>query len=198
MVMDLQTRINEHFKQNVLLTSQLAPILAESIQQASELIADSLLARKKVLCCGNSFCAANAQYLVSRLMGHLRFERPALSAINLSQDIQLFSTMAAAQELDQVYSRQIAALGEQQDVLFAICFDGQSNNVIQGIKIARENGMRVIALLGGDGGEMIEALQDADILLSVPSHEIARVQELFVLIMHCICDTVDSILLGVE
>ena len=196
--MDLHNRINEHFKQNVLLTSQLAPLLSEPIEQASSLIADSLLARKKILCCGNSICAANAQYLVSRLMGHLGFERPGLAAINLSQDIQLFSAMAMNEELSEFYSRQILALGEERDVLFAMCVSGESNNVTRAIQTARDNGLQVIALVGGDGGEMIDALHDASILLSIPSHEIARVQEIFVLVIHCICDAVDSILLGVE
>ncbi len=196
--MDLHNRINEHFKQNVLLTSQLAPLLAEPIEQASALIAESLLARKKILACGNSVCAGNAQYLVSRLMGHLGIERPALAAINLSQDFQLLSAMAMSGELNQVFSRQVSALGEERDVLFAMCVSGESHNVTQAIRSARENGMQVIVLVGGDGGEMINALQDADILLSIPSHEMARVQEIFVLVIHCICDAVDSILLGVE
>ncbi len=196
--MDLHNRINEHFKQNVLLTSQLAPLLAEPIEQASALIAESLLARKKILACGNSVCAGNTQYLVSRLMGHLAIERPALAAINLSQDFQLLSAMAMSGELNQVFSRQVSALGEERDVLFAMCVSGESHNVTQAIRSARENGMQVIVLVGGDGGEMINALHDADILLSIPSHEMARVQEIFVLVIHCICDAVDSILLGVE
>jgi D-sedoheptulose 7-phosphate isomerase len=196
--MDLHNRINEHFKQNVLLTSQLAPLLAEPIEQASALIAESLLARKKILACGNSVCAANAQYLVSRLMGHLDFERPGLAAINLSQDIQLITAMAQTNDLAQLYSRQISALGEEGDVLFAMCMSGESDNVTQAILRARENGLQVIAMVGGDGGEMMQTLQDTDILISVASHEIARVQEIFILVIHCICDAVDSILLGVE
>jgi D-sedoheptulose 7-phosphate isomerase len=131
-------------------------------------------------------------------MGHLDFERPGLAAINLSQDIQLITAMAQTNDLAQLYSRQISALGEEGDVLFAMCMSGESYNVTQAILRARENGLQVIAMVGGDGGEMMQALQDTDILISVASHEIARVQEIFILVIHCICDAVDSILLGVE
>ncbi len=196
--MDLHQRINEHFKQNVLLTSQLAPLLAESIEQASVSIAESLLARKKILACGNSICASNSQYLVSRLMGHLDFERPGLAAINLSQDIQLFSAMSMNNEVQQIYSRQVSALGEEGDLFFAMCLSGESENIKYAIESARENGMKIIVMLGGDGGDVMQMLQDTDILISVASHEVARVQEIFILIIHCICDAVDSILLGVE
>ncbi|MFM8759769.1 MAG: SIS domain-containing protein, partial [Methylophilaceae bacterium] len=116
----------------------------------------------------------------------------------LSQDIQLITAMAQTNDLAQLYSRQISALGEEGDVLFAMCMSGESDNVTQAILRARENGLQVIAMVGGDGGEMMQALQDTDILISVASHEIARVQEIFILVIHCICDAVDSILLGVE
>jgi D-sedoheptulose 7-phosphate isomerase len=106
--------------------------------------------------------------------------------------------MAMSGELNQVFSRQVSALGEERDVLFAMCVSGESHNVTQAILRARENGLQVIAMVGGDGGEMMQALQDTDILISVASHEIARVQEIFILVIHCICDAVDSILLGVE
>lgn len=196
--MDLSNRISEHFKQHVLLTSQLSPLLIQPIQQASHLIAEALLARKKVLCCGNSFCAAHAQYVVSRLMGHLSFERPALAAVNLSQDVQLLSAMAANQEFHQLYSRQIAALGEPQDILFVMCIDGESVNIVHAIHTAKEQGLQVIALLGGDGGEVQAALSDVDILISLPIHQLAHLQEIFLISLHAICDAVDSILLGVE
>jgi D-sedoheptulose 7-phosphate isomerase len=196
--MDLPSRINEHFKQHVLLTSQLAPLLIEPIQQASQIISESLLARKKVLCCGNSVCASHAQYLTSRLMGHLSFERPALAAVNLSHDSQLLSAMAISNEFDQVFSRQVAALGEPQDVLFVMCVSGTSGNLVQAVQTAKEQGLQVIAMLGGDGGEVIETLRDSDVLISIPAHEVAFLQEIFVIVMHCICDAVDSILLGVE
>jgi D-sedoheptulose 7-phosphate isomerase len=196
--MDLHTRIHEHFKQNVLLISQLAPLLAEPIEQASALIAETLLTEHKILCCGNSLCASNAQYLTSRLLGHLRFERPALAAINLSQDAQLMTSMSAGHQFDQLYSRQIMALGAAQDVLVCMCLDGNSINVINAIHTAHERNLRVIMMTGGDGGEMIEVSTADDIHISIPSDDPARVQEVFILVMHCLCDAIDSILLGVE
>ena len=196
--MDLHARIHEHFKQNVLLISQLAPLLAEPIEQASALMAETLLSEHKILCCGNSLCAANAQYLTSRLLGHLRFERPALAAINLSQDAQLMSAMSADHQFDLLYSRQIMALGNAQDVLVCMCLDGNSMNLIHAIHTAHERNLRVIMMTGGDGGEMIEVLTEEDIHISIPSDDPARVQEVFILVMHCLCDAIDSILLGVE
>lgn len=196
--MDLHARIHEHFKQNVLLISQLAPLLAEPIEQASALMAETLLSEHKIFCCGNSLCASNAQYLTSRLLGHLRFERPALAAINLSQDAQLMSAMSADHQFDLLYSRQIMALGNAQDVLVCMCLDGNSMNLIHAIHTAHERNLRVIMMTGGDGGEMIEVLTEEDIHISIPSDDPARVQEVFILVMHCLCDAIDSILLGVE
>jgi len=196
--MDLHARIHEHFKQNVLLVSQLAPLLAEPIEQASTLMAETLLGEHKILCCGNSICASNAQYLVSRLLGHLRFERPGLAAINLSQDTQLMSAMSADNQFSMLYSHQIMALGNAQDVLVCMCLDGNSLNIVNAISTAHERNLRVIVISGGDGGELIEILAEDDIHLAIPSFDTARVQEVFILVMHCLCDAIDSILLGVE
>ncbi|MGZ8251491.1 MAG: SIS domain-containing protein [Methylophilaceae bacterium] len=195
--MDLISRVSEHFEQSARLKLELADLLAAPIVKSAELIVQALLNERKVLVCGNGGAAANAQYFASRMLNHYETERPGLAAIALSDNITLTS-IANYGHFEQVFSKQIMALGQSGDVLLAISTSGNSKNILKAIHAAKERDMHVIALSGGDGGSLVELLGDEDIHIGVPHDNASRVQEVYILILHCLCDAIDCLLLGVD
>src|SRR5690606_20607411 len=153
---------------------------------------------KKLLACGNGASAALSQYFVSRMLNRYQLERPSLAALALSADSVTLTAIANDEHFSHVYSKQVNALGRPGDVLLALSTSGNSVNVLQAIRAARENGMLVIALSGGDGGGLVELLSDQDIHIGIPHDNAARVQEIYLLILHCLCDAIDCLLLGVH
>lgn len=196
--MDLTQRISAHFEESARLKLELAELLAAPIARAAELIVQALLNERKLLACGNGGAAANAQYFTSRMLNHFHTERPGLAAIALCADNVTLTAIANHNHFDQVFAKQVAALGQGGDVLIAISASGNSRNVLNAISAARERNLQVIALSGGDGGDMVELLGDDDIHIGVPHDNAARVQEMYVLILHCLCDAIDCLLLGVD
>ena len=196
--MDLTARISSHFEESARLKLELAELLATPIARAAELIAKALLEEKKVLACGNGAAAANAQYFASRLLNRYEMERPSLAAIALSADSITLTTIANDNHFQQIFSKQVTALGMAGDVLLAISSSGDSKNVLKAIEAAHERGMHVIAFSGGDGGAVMELLGAEDIHIGVPHHDRARIQEVYILILHCMCDAIDCFLLGVN
>jgi D-sedoheptulose 7-phosphate isomerase len=192
----LTSRISAHFEQSGQLKLALAELLAAPIAQAAELIATALLQEKKVLTCGNGGSAALAQYFASRMLNRYEMERPSLAAIALSADSITLSTIANDGHFDYIYSKQINALGQSDDVLLALSSSGNSPNILQAVSAAKERGMHVIALSGGDGGRLMELLSAQDIHIGVPHDNAARIQEVYILILHCLCDAIDCLLLG--
>ncbi len=196
--MDLNQRIMTHFEQSARLKLELAELLAAPIAGAAEIMVQAVLHEKKILACGNGGAAANAQYFVSRMLNHFETERPGLAAIALSADSVALTSIANTGNFEQVYSKQVMALGQAGDVLLAISASGNSLNMLKAISAAKERNMQVIALSGGDGGNVVELLGEDDIHIGVPHDNAARVQEVYVLILHCLCDAIDCILLGVD
>lgn len=196
--MELTARISAHFEQSGRLKLELADLLAKPIAQAAEIIVQAFLNEKKVLACGNGGSAANAQYFASRMLNRYEMERPGLAAIALSADISTLTTIANDDHFDHVFSKQIMALGQAGDVLLAMSTSGNSHNILQAIEAGRERGMHIIALSGGDGGGLVELLRDADIHIGVPHDNAPRIQEVYILILHCLCDAIDCLLLGVN
>ena len=195
--MQLTARIGAHFEQSARLKNELAELLAAPIAQAAQLMADTLLKEKKLLACGNGGSAALAQYFASRMLNRYDLERPSLAALALSADSVTLTAIANDEHFSHVYSKQVNALGQTGDVLLALSTSGDSINVLQAIRAAKERGMLVIALTGGDGGGVLELLTDQDIHIGIPHENAARIQEIYLLILHCLCDAIDCLLLGV-
>ena len=195
--MQLTARISAHFEQSARLKNELAELLAAPIAQAAQLMADTLLKEKKLLACGNGGSAALTQYFASRMLNRYDLERPSLAALALSADSVTLTAIANDEHFSHVYSKQVNALGQAGDVLLALSTSGDSINVLQAIRAAKERGMLVIALTGGDGGGVLELLTDQDIHIGIPHENAARIQEIYLLILHCLCDAIDCLLLGV-
>ena len=196
--MQLTPRIHGHFEQSARLKAELAELLAAPIAEAAELMAETLLREHKLLACGNGGSAALAQYFASRMLNRYELERPSLPALALSADSVTLTAIANDEHFSHVYSKQVNALGQPGDVLLAMSTSGDSVNVLQAIRAASDRGIRIVALSGGDGGGVVELLSDRDIHIGIPHENAARVQEIYLLILHCLCDAIDCHLLGVH
>ena len=194
--MELTARIAAHFEQSGQLKLDLADLLAAPIAKSAEIIVEALLNEKKILGCGNGGSAAGAQYFASLMLNRYEMERPGLAAIALSADNITLTSIANDDHFDHVFSKQVMALGQIGDVLLAISTRGNSKNILGAIKAAKERSMRVIALSGDDGGNLVELLGDKDIHIGVPHDNPSRIQEVYILILHCLCDATDCLLLG--
>ncbi len=194
--MSLVDRICQHFEDSAELKRVAATQLAGPIAQAVELMTAALAADRKLLVCGNGGSAADSQHMAAELVGRFERERPELAAIALSTDTSTLTAVANDYGFDQVFARQVRALGREGDVLVAISTSGESANVFAAVRAAHERGLSVVALTGRGGGRIGAALQGADIHLCVPHDRTARIQEVHLLIIHCLCDGIDASLLG--
>lgn len=196
--MDLINRITDHFEESARLKLELAGLLAPVIAITADAIVNALLNEKKILVCGNGGSAALAQYFVARMLNRFEMERPGLAAIALSADNCTLTSIANDSNFAQVFSKQILALGQPGDILLTMSSSGNSENVLSAVNAAHEREMRVVAFSGGDGGELVELLSTQDIHIGIPHDHAARIQEIYLLILHCLCDSIDCLLLGVE
>lgn len=196
--MDLISRIGHHFTDSAHVKLQALDLLAEPIALAAEQVVQCLLSDGKVLSCGNGGSAGDAQHFASEMLNRFEMERPGLAAMALTTDSSTITSIANDYAFELIFSKQVRALGQPQDLLLAISTSGSSKNVIQAIDAAHEREMGVIALTGKGGGPMGELLRPGDIHLCVPSDSTARIQEVHLLIIHCLCDAIDCLLLGVE
>lgn len=196
--MDMLSRIQRHFHDSAQLKLSVVDELAAPIAQAADRMVQSLMGEGKILSCGNGGSAADAQHFSAELLNRFEMERPGLSAMALSTDTSTLTSIANDYAYVEIFSKQVRALGRTGDVLLAISTSGNSPNVLAAVEAAHEKGMSVVALTGRDGGRMRELLQDNDVLLNVPARSTARVQEVHILILHCLCDAIDCTLLGVE
>jgi D-sedoheptulose 7-phosphate isomerase len=150
----------------------------------------------RILACGNGGSAADAQHFAAELIGRFERERPGLPAIALSTDSSVLTAIANDYTFEQIFSKQVWALGQTGDVLLAITTSGNSANVLAAVEAAHEREMIVVALTGKGGGKAHEVLADTDIHICVPSDRTARIQEVHLLTIHCLCDGIDAMLLG--
>jgi D-sedoheptulose 7-phosphate isomerase len=157
-----------------------------------------LFADGRILACGNGGSAADAQHFAAEMVGRFERERPELPAIALTVDSSILTAIANDYSFDQVFAKQVRALGRKGDVLLAFSTSGNSANVIAAIDAAREREMHVVALTGRDGGRIGELLGDADVHVCVPHERTAHVQEVHLAVLHCLCDAIDRTLLGDE
>lgn len=197
-MIDYERRIREHFAESARLKVDASETLAPHIARAARLFTDCLLADGKILACGNGGSAADAQHFAAELVGRFERERPELPAIALTTDTSLLTAVANDYSFDQVFAKQVRALGARGDVLLAISTSGNSGNVIAAIEAARSREMHVVALTGKGGGRIGELLAATDVHLCVPHARTARIQEVHLLTIHCLCDAIDATLLGDE
>lgn len=191
-------RIIGHFNESARLKLDVADLLAPAIASAAELILECVLRDGKVLSCGNGGSAADAQHFSSEMVNRFELDRPGLPAIALTTDTSTLTSIANDFAYEQVFARQVSTLGQPGDVLLAISTSGNSPNILTAVEAAHGRDMTVIALTGRDGGRLAEQLGDRDVLICVPADSTARIQEIHLLTIHCLCDAVDNSLLGVE
>ena len=196
--MDLSSHIIELFNDSARLKLDMAETIAPRIEAAVELISQSLLADGKILACGNGGSAADAQHFASELINRFEMERPGLAAVALTTDSSSITSIANDYDFSLIFSKQVSALGKAEDVLLAISTSGNSRNVLEAISAAHGREMRVVALTGNQGGLTGDMLHEDDVHICVPSAQTARIQEVHLLIIHCLCDGIDRIILGVE
>jgi len=194
----LAERIAAHFADSAKLKLAAAQPLAAPIARAVELMSGALRAGGKILACGNGGSAADAQHFAAELVNRFERERPPLAGLALTTDTSTLTSIANDYDYDQVFSKQVRALGRPGDVLLAISTSGNSRNVVAAIEAAHEGGIAVVVLTGRDGGRMTELLAPGDVNICVPARSTARIQEVHLLALHCLCDAIDCLLLGVE
>jgi D-sedoheptulose 7-phosphate isomerase len=194
--MDLTERINNHFEDSAQTKLQTKDALAQPIAEAAQAMVECLMRDGKILACGNGGSAADAQHFAAELMNRFEIERPGLPAIALTTDSSVLTSIANDYSYNLIFSKQVRALGMAGDMLLAISTSGNSTNVVEAIRAAHENDVRVIALTGRDGGKMGEILRPGDIHICVNSQSTARTQEVHLLVLHCLCDGIDHLLLG--
>ena len=194
--MDSINRIRQHFADSAQLKFDAVDALAPAVARAAALMTECLLADGKILACGNGGSAADAQHFSAEFVGRYERERPELAAIALTTDSSIITAIANDYDFNAIFSRQVRALGQPGDVLLAISTSGNSGNVLAAIEAAHEREMVVVGLSGRGGGKMSHALRDTDVHICVPHERTARIQEVHILALHCICDAVDAQLLG--
>lgn len=196
--MDLTSRITQHFLDSIAVKERSAGELPLSIQGAGAVMVESLLNGQKILCCGNGGSAGDAQHFSAELLNRFERERPGMPAIALTTDSSTITAIANDYDYDEIFAKQVLALGQQGDVLLAISTSGNSGNVVQAIRAAHERDMIVVALTGRDGGRMAANLGARDVEVRVPSERTARIQEVHLVVIHCLCDFIDTAIFGGE
>ena len=194
--MDPLTRMRDHFAESIATKQTSAEALAESIAAGGRIMSDALLADGKILSCGNGGSAADSQHFSSELLNRFEMERPGLPAMALTTDSSTLTSISNDYSYEEIFSKQVRALGKPQDVLLGISTSGNSENVIRAINAAHERGMKVVALSGRDGGRMADLFEEGDVEIRVPATRTARIQEVHLLVIHCLCDLIDTTLLG--
>ena len=196
--MDAEARVKEHFAESISAKQAAAAQLGAHIARAGLLMSDALLHDGKILSCGNGGSAGDSQHFSSELLNRFEMERPGLPAMALTTDSSTVTSIANDYSYEDIFGKQVRALGRESDVLLAISTSGNSENVCRAISAAHERGMKVVALSGRDGGKMAKLLGDNDVEIRVPATRTARIQEVHLVVIHCLCDLIDSTLLGVN
>ncbi len=191
-------QILSHFHESAELKMQAGEQLAEPIAQAIEIMFTALSNGNKILACGNGGSAADCQHFAAELVGRFERERLPLPAMALTTDSSIMTAVGNDYSFADVFSKQVQAFGQAGDVLLAISTSGNSGNVVQAVEAAIERGMRIVALTGKTGGTLGTLLGATDAHICVPHDRTARIQEVHLLTIHCICDGIDNALFGGE
>jgi len=192
---DLQ-RIISHFEESIAVKQQAMAMLAPQIEQAGQLMVTALDKGGKILSCGNGGSAGDSQHFSAELLNRFELERPGLAGIALTTDSSTLTSIANDYAYEQIFSKQVLALGNDGDCLLAISTSGNSANVTHAVHAAHQKNMRVVAMTGCDGGQIRQILAADDVEICVPSNRTARIQEVHLVIIHCLCDSIDQALFG--
>jgi D-sedoheptulose 7-phosphate isomerase len=194
----LSARVAAQFAESAKLKLEAAPSLSEPIVRGSLLLAATLRAGGKVLACGNGGSAADAQHFAAELINRFEIERAPLAAVALTTDSSTLTSIANDYAYEQVFSKQVRGIARRGDALLAISTSGNSTNVLEAMRAARELGVRTIALTGNGGGKMGALVSPEDVHICVPHKRTARIQEVHLLVLHCLCDGIDFQLSGAQ
>ena len=194
----LEQRIQQQFFDSADLKYAAAEILAKPIADAVGTLVGCITAGGKVLVCGNGGSASDAQHFAAEFIGRFERERPGLPAIALTTDSSILTAIGNDYDFNAIFSKQVQAIGAPGDVLLAISTSGNSANVLAAVDAAHAKDMAVIGLTGRNGGKMRDLLLETDVHVCVPHERTARIQEVHLLVIHCLCDAVDLQLLGSE
>jgi len=194
--MNLNERILHHFSESARAAAAAAEMVVPAIVQAADIMTQALLSDRKILVCGNGGSAAQAQHLSSEMLNRFETERPGLPAIALSADSATLTSIANDYRFDDVFAKQVSALGQGGDVLLVLTTSGNSRNVLRAVEAAHEREMLCVAVSGRDGGQLVGLLTDQDVHILVPGPSTARIQEVHMIVIHCLCDLIDLQLLG--
>jgi len=188
--------IKRAFDASIEAKHQTLELLGNDIAAGARLLSDTLLQGRRILSCGNGGSAGDAMHFASELINRFEMERPGLPAVALTADSATITSIANDYDYGLIFARQVRALGESGDALLAITTSGNSPNVLAAMDAAHDRGMQVLALTGKEGGLMPQHLHATDVELRVPSHSTARIQEVHLLIIHCLCELIDLRLFG--
>lgn len=194
--MDFQSRIISHFNASIDTKTYASEVLPPFIEVASQMMVQCLVSEGKILACGNGGSAGDSQHFSSELLNRFERERPSLPALALTTDTSTLTSIANDYSYNEVFSKQIRALGQPGDILLAISTSGNSANIVQAIQAAHDRDMTVVALTGRDGGDMVSLLGQDDCEIRVPATSTSRIQEVHLLVIHCLCDLIDEQLFG--
>ena len=192
----LEQRIQQQFFDSADLKYAAAEVLSKPIADAVSALVGCITGGGKVLTCGNGGSASDAQHFAAEFVGRFERERPGLAAISLTTDTSILTAIGNDYDFASIFSKQVQAIGAPGDVLLAISTSGNSTNVVAAIEAAHAKEMTVIALTGHKGGRMRELMLETDVMICVPHDRTARIQEVHLLVLHCLCDAVDLQLLG--
>ena len=198
MKINLTDRIKEHFAESLSVKMLSMERLTLDLAQATQVMVNSLKLGGKILACGNGGSAGDAQHFAAELVGRFERERMELGAIALTTDSSILTAIGNDYGFEEIFSKQVRAIGKTEDILLGISTSGNSPNVILAIKAAKKMGMRVVAFTGRGGGKIKDLLEPEDVHLCVPSERTARIQETHLLLIHCLCDGIDYLLLDAK
>lgn len=194
--MDALERIRNHFNASIDLKLASLDVLPSVIETAGSMMVESLKNGGKILTCGNGGSAGDAQHFSAELLNRFERERPALASVALTTDSSTLTSIANDYSYDDIFAKQVRGLGRKEDLLLAITTSGQSPSINQAVKAAQTIGLPVVALSGKDGGALAELLTEQDLEIRVPGQSTARIQEIHILVIHCLCDYIDNTLYG--
>lgn len=196
--MDMNARVTRLFNDSIATKQAALQTLVPPIVGTAQLMAKALKSNCKIMSCGNGGSAADSQHFSAELLNRFERERAPLAGIALTTDTSTLTSISNDYEYNEVFSKQVRALGQPGDVLLAISTSGNSPNVIRAMQVAHEKGVHIVALTGRDGGKMAPLLKSPDIEIRVPAKVTARIQEVHLLVLHCLCDLIDEQLFGTQ
>lgn len=195
-MVNIEKRVSQHFNDSIATKQRVVATLTPHIVAASNAMVNCLKNGGKILSCGNGGSAGDAQHFAAELVGRFEREREELAAIALTTDSSILTAVGNDYSFDEIFSKQVRALGKPGDILFAISTSGNSKNVLTAINAAHLKRMNVVAMTGRNGGKIATLMQAEDVLLNVDSQVTTRIQEVHLLMLHCLCDAIDNLMFG--